>query len=529
MSVAGAVAVAGGRILAVGRDDEILALAGAKTRRIDLEGGTVVPGFIDAHTHFELSALAFSASIDCRSPGVRSIREIVARLRAHAADTAPGAWIKAQGNLFQDQMLAERRYPTRQDLDAASTEHPIVFRSSYHVAILNSKALALAGIGRETPDPPGGMIQRDPQTGEPTGYTKDMYHHLGIPDPGPDDVRRALAHTAREHYLRHGVTSVHEISHSVAGLRAMRGLIDRGAMRLRVSVYLHVPGTVSPDGAFALAGDRAIFGDDWMRAVGLKLFADGGTTSMAAAFHEPYAADPSTCGCLAFESPELAPMVDLARGAGLQLAVHAVGDRAQDVVLEALESAPAPPATAVRGRPAYRVEHAGNLMCTAERLERLRRVGALPVPNPGFIYCFADSLEAYLGADRAASTYRFRTLLDMGFAVPGNSDCTGTEPLLLQPLFGIWCAVNRRTRAGRRLPAAEAVTAAEGLLMYTRYAARAAGEEEVKGSLEPGKLADLAILDQNPLAVPPEALRDIGVRSTWVGGECAYQRDPGAY
>lgn len=514
---ASAIVVEDGRIAYVGNDTGALDHSGSADQRIDLEGRTLVPGFIDAHTHLELSSLAFETSVDCRSPGVKSIDEIIERLRSQAHQTPPGQWVKGQGSFFQDQWLVERRYPNRADLDRVSREHPVVFRSSFHVAILNSKGMELAGITRETPDPPGGMLERDPVTGEPTGYTKDMYHLLGIPDPSYDQVKQAIRQTAYGKYAASGVTSVVEISNSREGLQAMRELIDAGDFPLSVGVYLYVPGTVDLETALAPDPLPGVFDGDRLSLTGVKLFLDGGTTSAAAAFYSPYQIDPTTCGSLAYSVEELAPLVRRIHDAGRRLALHAVGDRAQDTALEAFCRA----GVAAPER-RHRIEHAGNLVCTEERIRRMQEQHLYPVPTPAFIYSFGDSIATYIGPERASRPYRLRTLLDAGFPLPGNSDSSGTNPVLISPLFGIWCAVTRQTAAGNTLEPTEAITPYEGLLLYTRYAAHAAGIEATRGTIEPGKAADLVVLGADPLTAPPETLKDIPVDLVFQGGRCTY-------
>ncbi|MGH9561584.1 MAG: amidohydrolase, partial [Terracidiphilus sp.] len=317
------------------REGRIVAIDGqigsaAAERVVDAKGRTIMPGFVDAHTHLELTALALYTSLDCRPPAVKSIADIQHRLREAGEKTRPGRWIHAQGTLFQDRQMLEGRYPNRFDLDHASTQHPIAFRSSFHVTILNSKGLEVAGINRDTPDPPGGGIERDAH-GEPTGLTKDMHHLLGIPEPSAAEKRAALDRCVREDFLASGVTSLCEISHSREGLMMLREL----DIKPRIGVYVHVPAIANF--REALSGLPQLFNHN-PSYQGIKLFIDGGTTAMAAAFHEPYVLDPSTRGSLAFEADLLAEMVREATDAGIQLAMHAVGDRAQDTVLSSVKN-----------------------------------------------------------------------------------------------------------------------------------------------------------------------------------------------
>jgi predicted amidohydrolase YtcJ len=477
----------------------------------DLGGVTVLPGFVEAHTHLEVTAISRYINVDCRYPVVKSITDIQQQIRKKAATVPEGNWILAQGVNFQDQLLEEKRFPTKNDLDQVSTNHPIVFRPSFHMAILNSPALQAAGITRETPDPPAGIIERDIH-GEPNGVTRDVEHHLlGIPEPSSEEQQEAFANCVRNEFLARGVTSLFEISHTVDSLRDLIALDTP----LRIGVYLHVPGTV--DFEQALSGLPTVFTGTNPFFAGVKVFIDGGTTALAAAFNEPYAVDPSTSGKVAIELDELYTYLQRCDEAGIPLAVHAVGDRAQDILVEAMRRLTA------TGKRRYdvkhRMEHGGNILCHPERQQQFKELGILPVPNPAFIMVFGDALSKYLGEERTRFAYPYKTMIENGLEPAGGGDCAGAEMRSCNPWFNMWCAVNRETRSGKKLHPEESISLMDALRMHTLWSAKAGGVQDKVGSIEAGKHADFILLKDDPFELPVEALKEVLPIQTWIGGK----------
>ncbi len=525
-TIAQAVAISGNKISFVGNDDEVMALNGDSTQIVDLAGRPLLPGFNDAHTHLELTSLGLGLAVSCHTPPHESIDEILTTLREHTAGLPKGEWIIAQGSLFQDMRLEEKRYPDRHDLDRVSADHPILFKTSYHMVVVNSKVLEIAGITADTPDPQGGIIERD-SSGQPTGRMKDMYHRLPVPMPDYATVKDAIRRTGHERFLANGVTTVQEKSETVAGLTAMRELIDSGEMPLRLSVYIHVPGTLPLDKVLNREIGDIEFDDEWFRLGGVKLFNDGGFSARAAALNDPYEGHPDITGKLGYDDRELRRIIRKVHRAGLQLRMHTNGDRAIKQLIDTFET--------VFGIPAgvgddssfrHRAEHVGNVLLRDDlTISRLAGAKILPCPNPAFIYSVAEFVAPYLGPERSHPSFRFRTLLDAGFKVPGSSDCTGTDPWLVNPMFGIWCMVNRRTYSGGLLEPDEKVSVAEAIRIYTYNSAYSEFQEKVKGSIEGGKLADLVVLEKDPFNVAEEELKDIRVDETWVNGKRVYKRD----
>ncbi|HTR89139.1 MAG TPA: amidohydrolase family protein, partial [Solirubrobacteraceae bacterium] len=368
-----ALALGGGRVLAVGSEAELEGLRGTTTRVIDAAGATVLPGLIDAHGHFGHVARSMAAAVDCRTPPCHAVADILARARARAGELPAGAWMLLQGTTFQDELLAERRFPTPAELDEVSREHPIVYRSSLHHLVLNHRALRDARIDAHTPTPPGAHVERDPGTGEPTGVLAEMFDRLPMPPASESQLAASVRHTAWRHYLANGVTSIQEIWDSPQPMRLIAQAQLAGELPLRVRAYGWVPLAGSLE---QVAGGRIADvppREHWMEAAGVKLFVDGGTSSHTAAFYEPYLDAPHTRGALSHELGELVDMIARADRLGAQVALHACGDLATDLALAALELAPARP----RLRP--RIEHGANTAWTPRRAAWARRLGVLPV------------------------------------------------------------------------------------------------------------------------------------------------------
>jgi predicted amidohydrolase YtcJ len=540
-----ALAARSGRIVALGSNAELQSLRGPSTETIDACGATVLPGLIDAHGHFGHVARSMAAAVDCRTPPVGSIADILDRAAERARAVAPGTWILLQGTTFQDELIADRRFPTPAELTAVSAEHPIVYRSSLHHVVANRRALADAGIDAATVEPPGAHIERDPASGEPTGVLAEMFDRLPIPPTTEAQLAESIHRVAWEHYLAHGVTSIQEIWDSVEPMRLLARAVRAREIPLRVRGLGWVPlaGPLAEVAAGAI-GDVELE-QDWFEGGAVKLFADGGTSSHTAAFYEEYRDAPGRRGALNYELGELAELIAAAQRAGAQVAVHAAGDLAQDVTLAAFELAgslagaqagggsggagsstgserrsPAGANPFAHLRP--RIEHGGNTAWSARRTEWCKRLGVLPVPNLGFIHNYGEFWPRSLGARRSRDCVPLRTLLDAGFQVPGTSDTTGGDPRLLNPFHNIWCAVTRETFAGRTIDPGQRISREEGLRMYTRFAAHAGHWESSRGMLAPGMLADVVVLAQPLEEVEDMDLGAVTVAHTIVDGRLVY-------
>jgi predicted amidohydrolase YtcJ len=489
-----AVAVRDGRVWLVGGADVLERAGGIGTRVIDCQGGTLVPGFIDAHVH-TFSLIRKLISIDLSPAAVRSIADIKSAVRRKAAETPPGQWIT--GTDYSEFHLQEKRHPTRWDVDEVAPDHPVVLsHRSLHGCVLNSRALELAGITRETPEPPGCRIERDLADGEPNGVLYEMLGHIRekvMPAWTEEDLRRGLAR-AQAQFLSQGITSVQDatVVNDHRRWQTFRRFIDSGLIRNRIYMMVGAEGMRE----FSEIGMKTGDGDDRLRLGGLKI-----VPSMAG-------------GELYPPQPELNSIVREAHEGGFSVAIHAVRESTVESAILALEAAAEDAPGAFRDR----LEHCGE--CPPRLVERLGRIRPVIATQPPFVYHGGDRYLATVEASQLPWLYRFRALLDAGLVVAASSDA----PIVpSNPLQGIYGAVTRRTETGQELLPDEAITVERALAMYTTGAAYASGEEGIKGSIAPGMLADLALLSADPTAVSPEEIKDIRVRLTVVDGEVVWQ------
>lgn len=505
-----AIAVAGDRIVAAGADGEMRRLLASGGRVVDLGGRTVVPGLIDAHLHF----LSYGLSLrEIELIGVPSLAVAVERVATRAAQTPAGNWLTGRG---WDQVFWEgQRFPNRRDLDAVTMQHPVFLRRKCgHAGWANSVALALAGITSHTPDPAGGAIERDPATGEPTGILLERAMDLvGRLQPLPTQAEAVAAvRVAMQRAHRLGITGVHNMEAAPA-LRAFQALRRSGELKLRV--LQQIP-EVDLDAAIQL-GIESGLGDEWIRLGAVKIFADGSLGARSALMVDPYEGEPDNTGIAVSTAEHLRQQVATAARAGLAVHIHAIGDQANRNVLDAIE------ATRQAGiglHLRHRIEHA-QVLHPAD-LPRFARLGVIASMQP--IHCTQDIVlaDAHWGA-RSRLAYAWSSLLASGAALAFGSDAPVETPDVMQ---GIYAAVTRRRADGYPGPAGwygeECVSVAEAVHAYTVGAAYASGEEEIKGSLSPGKLADLAVLSEDIFAIEPAGILETQAVATLIGGEFVY-------
>jgi len=505
---ASALAVLGGRIAAVGETRE-LRDAFPGFARVPLDGRTVLPAFTDSHIHVAGLGLSLR-QVDLR--GARSLREAAARAGAAARTARPDEWIRGVG--WDKNLWPEGRFPTRDDLDPLTGGCPTALRSKDgHTVWVNSAALALAGITRETPDPEGGTIVRDARTGEPTGLLAERatYPVIALAGrPSPDALEQAIV-DASAMLHRTGVAGVHVVEGGDV-LAAFQRLRARGALTLRVCMMLPEDAL---DAAITL-GVRSGFGDETLRLGGVKIFSDGALGSQTASMLEPYEGQPENRGVVVRTREQLHALVGRAAAAGIASVVHAIGDRANRWVLDAIEAA-----RDASGRFGlrHRIEHVQVLH--PDDLPRLARLGVIASMQP--IHCTQDRdiVDRYWGA-RGRYAYAFRSLLACGTRLTFGSDAPVETP---EVLAGIHAAVARRRPNEPDRPAwrpAERLTVGEAVRAYTEGPAYAAGEEREKGRLRAGYVADFVVLSADPFTVDPDALADVRAVLTVVGGETRY-------
>jgi predicted amidohydrolase YtcJ len=510
-----AVACRGNRIAAVGSNEEIRKWVGPGTKVIDLSGRLVLPGFNDAHVHF-FSGGESLAGVQLRD--AKSEAEFRERIAAFAARQPAGRWIT--GGNWDHENWSPARLPTRQSIDAVTAGHPVfVNRLDGHMALANSEALKLAGVTRETPDPPGGTIIRD-ASGEPTGVLKDAAMGLVsrvMPAPSPEQIAEALR-AAMRYAAENGVTSVQDMSASPDILRVYQTLLGHGELTVRV--YGFQP--LASWQRLAAVGLHAAFGGDKLQIGGLKGFADGSLGSTTALFFEPYLDAPNTSGLASSEMIPESKMLDHILGAdrsGLQVAVHAIGDKANALVLGMYEEAARKDGARDRR---FRIEHAQHL-----RMEDIPRFGKLRViASMQPYHCIDDGrwAEKRIGPERVKGAYAFRSLLDSGAVLAFGSDW---DVAPMEPLMGIYAAATRRTLDGKHpggwVPE-QKISVAEAIRAYTMGSAYASFTEKIKGSIEPGKLADMVVVSEDILSVPPAEIEKARVVTTIFDGKVIYQR-----
>lgn len=517
-----AVACSGGRIVAVGASDDVRRLGGAGTREVDLRGLTVIPGLTDAHVHLADKGLADMQLVDVRDfyGPVNNIDTVLTRLSKKAAETPAGDWVVAQGSPMQDFRMKDKRFPDRVDLDAAVPEHPTSVSFGAHVTVANSRGLGLAGIDRDTPDPAGGVIERDSGTGEPTGILHERAQHIvtGVIPEFDATARKLGIAFAVQQALERGVTTIHDIVKDPSAVRAYQELRAEGGLHMRSSLLLRVIESEMSTDSVLETGLQTGFGDEWLRVGGAKMSIDGGITGRNALFYEPYVDTPDYSGLIRIQQDELDETVLRCHRAGLRCCVHAIGDRAFDMSLEAYEKALA---ELPREDHRHRIEHMGNWLMTPERIERLVRSDIVAIPNISLGYFVGDSIRAAIGAKRLERAFPLKTLLEAGVKMAGGSDAPGYWPV--DPLRDIGAYVSRRMLWGETLAPEEALSVQDAFDLHTIHASFAGFEEDLKGTLEVGKLADMAVLAEDPFEVPAERIKDLKVEMTVVGGEVKYQ------
>ena len=513
--VAEAVAIVGDHIAAVGPDQEIAAWIGPETKVIDAHRGCVLPGFNDSHVHFVDGSSDLS---QVQLGDVTTREEFSRRVAEYARGLKKGEWVLGDG--WDHEKFPGATMPTREWIDSVTPDNPAwLSRYDGHMGLANSAALHLAGVDRNTPDPPGGTIVRDAD-GNPTGALKDAAAGLverHIPDPSREQLTRYIRAGLAE-ARRYGLTSVQDISHA-AELRVYQDLLRAGELTVRI--YAITP--IQQYEAQVRAGITAGFGNDWIRTGALKGFADGSLGSTTALFFEPYNDAPNTRGLFnAMMLPEghMLSMAQPADAAGLQIAIHAIGDRANHEILEMYDeivrrNGPGP----ARGR-RWRIEHAQHLRPSDYDL--FARLGVIASMQPYHAIDDGRWAEKRIGHQRAESSYAWRSLLDHHVRLAFGTDWPVAP---LNPILGLYAAVTRATLDGKHpegwIPG-QKIKLSEAIEAYTLGSAYAEFTDERKGSLTPGKLADVVILDTDLFTIPPEKIRDAKVVTTIVGGKVVY-------
>ncbi|HUG15930.1 MAG TPA: amidohydrolase family protein [Thermomicrobiales bacterium] len=509
-----AVLVRGERVAAVGALDAVRAEA-RNAREVDLAGATLLPGFIESHNHFLSAGQAF-AQVDVRASVCDSIATLQTLLGERAERTEPGQWVIGRG--YDQTLLAENRHPTRHDLDAVSSEHPIViFHISYHGLVANSMALRLGGVDRNTSDVPGGEILRGAH-GEPNGVLLENPAMSLVSNHMPEatsDTMRAGLRAARDQYLPVGVSTVHDaLIHTRQEIDAYAAAMAAGELPIRAYLMIHPDlyegdlegqaGDLGP--SYGLPAQRLVAGP-------VKFFQDGAIQAYTAALTQPYFDAPDRYGVKIHDPADLASMVLKHHRAGRQIAIHGNGDAAIDDILDAYEAALQ---DAPRANHRHRIEHCQT--AREDQLERMARHGVVSSVFANHLWFFGDRhLSRFLGPERAERMEPLASMTRLGITWGLHSDCPVTE---VNPLLSIWLAVNRRTSGGQPIGEDQKVSVEQALRGFGPDAAYLGFQEQQLGTIAPGYLADFVVLSGDP-ADDPESIKDLRVLATIIGGDTA--------
>jgi len=519
-SIAEAVAVKFGRILGAGSNEQIKSLIGSETKVIDLKGKTVIPGLIESHCHISTAEGLQRAMgvIDASyEEGVRSLGDILAKIAEQVKKKPKGEWINVAKE--DESKLVEKSHPYKWDLDKVAPEHPVMITTvGGHFSIVNSKAFEISGVTKDTPDPDGGRFEKDPTTGELTGWIHETATLVLQPirygrDPTLGEAIEGIRWMAGQ-YVASGLTYAYDgaVRQGVT-ISAYQELLKRNELPLRIR--LEVWYTLMPE--LASLGITQGFGSDMLKVGGIKIVADGAISARTAAVADPYLHRPNYYGELAITKEELHRVIMEGYPKGYRFCVHANGERAIDMFLDVLEEA--------QGKyphedPRDRIIHC--TVVTPEIIARIKKLGVLPTLFGPYPYYHGDKILPAFGAERLERMFAARSFLDAGIKVAAHSDHSASP---YPPLMGIHAMANRKTANGQPIGTSQKISVMEALKLYTINGAYHTFEEDILGSIEPEKLADMVVLGKDILTVPTETIIDIPIDMTIVDGKIVYQRE----
>jgi predicted amidohydrolase YtcJ len=515
-----AVAIRGDRILAVGANDEVDALVGDATEVLSLDGATVLPGLIDAHMHFPLLGKRTKQLFldETRSP-----EEAVAIVREEVAKRARGEWL--QGTGWHTVTWDGAPYPDNSGLNAVAPDNPVfLVGMASHAAWVNDEALRIAGVDANTPDPPGGQILRHAGTGKPTGILLEEAADL-VADHLPEETRaskKADFELSVKTAVEMGLTSVQDAGASYDDIEIYRELLEEGKLEVRLYLMFNIaaPGPLLDE--YISKPPEIGLGDHRLTMRALKVYADGALGARGAALFEPYSDQPDTRGLVQNDEEALYQIISQATDAGYQVCTHAIGDAGNRAMLNAVERAQ-------KERPGlgprHRNEHAQIL--SPDDIPRFAELGVIASMQP--VHCTMDMgfVESRIGPERMAGAYAWKSLLDSGATLVAGADTPSFPVSWTNPMLGLYTAVTRQDAAGNPPDGfypEQRLSRMEALKMYTINAAYAAFEEDLKGSLTPGKLADITVLSKDIMTIPAREILETEVLMTVVGGEIVFQQ-----
>lgn len=523
-STVDSIAVKDGKIIAVGKDKEIIQLQGKQTTMKDLQGKAMLPGFYDSHSHFPSSGFYDTIFADLNSPpvgGIKSMADLINTMKEWGKDIPEGEWLQGQG--YDQTLLKEGRHPTRTDLDKISTTHPIyIMHSSGHLAVVNTKAIELANITKDSQNPKGGTIVRDPKTGEPNGILEESATGLvsTLIPPITEEQNVSAAKKSVKEYSAAGVTTSLIAGVDKNYMKNIQYLVNEGLIPIRITAMGAAwGGMISPgeEGGFTTG-----FGDDVFKLGAVKITYDGSIQGYTGFLTEPYHItpddDPDYKGYPVMDKELLIKRVSALHKSGYQIAIHGNGDAAIDDIIEAYrlaqEEYPRPDAR-------HRIEHAQ--MVRADQLDDMKELGITPSYFVSHTYYWGDQhRDTFMGPERANKMSPLKSTMEKDIKFSIHLD---TFVVPMSPLQAVWSAVNRTSRSGKIIGSEERIAPMQALKAITSDAAWQNFEEDKKGSIEVGKFADLVILEENPLTIQPEKIKDITILETIVGDQTIFQKE----
>lgn len=508
-------AIKNGRIVALG--DSVDSHTGIDTRKVDLSGKVVLPGLIESHAH-PLHYAANLYKLDLKAEVTPDIDSILEAVRQKAAELPEGEWIIGMG--WDDSKLEERRFPTLEELTEAAPHHPVFLkRTCVHNAVVNRMAFEASGISEHPADPEGGHFHKDPATGKLSGLIQEnAMNEFSVPSLTLEELQKAML-KAQEQFFEWGITTIHDMAVTKEEMKVYQQLQRDSHFRMKVRLWLWAFDQMGwkgvEDEALSL-GLESLFGNDRLNIQGLKYMLDGSVGGRTAAVKESFENEQDNLGILYMAQERISKHVAQAIQNQMRVSIHAIGERAIDMALEAiLQNGDKEQNRKMR----HRIEHCA--LPTKQHLELLAENGLIAASSIGFIYSIGDSYLANLGEERASRVFPHASFKKYGIPAPGNSDlpvCDGN------PFKGIYAAVTRKTVAGQQLGTAEGISPEDAFKAYTADAAYSGFDEEIIGTLAMNKYADFIVLDQDPFLLDHEEIKDIRVRETFVEGVSVYKR-----
>ena len=504
-----AIAISGDKIIGVGSNEDIMNLSSAYTKKINIGGKIITPGFIDAHSHPSGAGRSHLRNVDC---DLRSIEEIKNAIFERSKKTPKGEWIS--GFKYDDTKTKEKRYINNIDLDEVSPDHPvIIFHRGGHTAYVNSLALKIAGIDEKTPDPKGGNIERDLETGNLNGRLLETATYLVekfIPNQFTRSDYQAGVKLISEMLSKSGITSVTDAGTSVKSLQSFEDSYNSGELKTRV--YCMIRGYAFDE--VNDSGKKTGFGDEWVKIGALKLVCDGSISERTARLSEPYIGRPDYYGIIINNEDEIFDQAIKAHLNDWQIAVHANGDVGIDITLKVFERLQK---EKKRIDPRFRIEHC--TIINKSLVQRIKELEVIPNPFSTYVYFHGEKMKEY-GKERLENMFAVRSFLDAGIPVTQTSDY---PPGPFEPMMAIQSSVTRTDYTGEVWGPSQKISVEEAIKVATINGAYASYEENIKGSIELGKLADLTILGQDPRETDPMRIIDIPIERTMVGGKWVYE------